>query len=90
LQVVYLRTALRDMAWFRTYCQDVFREGAKSARYNLKLIDSLNAEHPLTGRQYDDAGSRHLPVLRTPFLFVYRIADNRIEVLRLQDQRRPW
>ena len=33
------------------------------------------------------AGIREFPIPRTPFSFIYRVVDDRIEVLRVRDQR---
>ena len=88
LRLVYLRTALHDMSWFRTYYRFSFPEGAKSARNNLQRAEALIAESPLVGRAYDDAGTRYFPILRTPFAFLYVVETDEVQILRVLDNRR--
>jgi plasmid stabilization system protein ParE len=90
LRIVFLESTLADTRWFRQYYANVFPSGAVTARDSLKRTLGLIAENPLAGQPTQQHASQQFPILRTPFLWVYRIADNRIEVLRLQDQRRPW
>jgi hypothetical protein len=41
----------------------------------------------MTGSQTSSNGTRKVPIRRTPFTHVYRIWPDRIEILRLIDQR---
>jgi toxin ParE1/3/4 len=90
MRVVFLASSADDTVWFRRYYTRVFPDGAMSARDSLKRTLALITENPLVGQQLQRADNRTFPVLRTPFVVVYRVADDQIEVLRLQDQRRPF
>lgn len=88
MEVVYLDTALEDMGWFRRYYAAVFLEGRGIARESLRRTERLIAENPSVGHVTDgQTGVREFPLRRTPFSVLYRVRDNRIEILRIFDQR---
>jgi toxin ParE1/3/4 len=88
VRVVYAEQALKDMGWFRKYYATTFPEGKGRARESLLRTEALVAENPFVG-QPTEAGSatREFPILRTPFVLLYRVKDDRIEVLRVLDLR---
>jgi toxin ParE1/3/4 len=51
---------------------------------------ALLAEHPEMGRTGRKQGSRELVISRTPFIVVYRIRGERIELLRLLHGAQQW
>jgi plasmid stabilization system protein ParE len=88
MEVVYLATALEDMQWVRRYYAEVFPEGHGHARASLLKTAALIAENPFVGHALvDDVDILEFPVARTPFSFLYRVHDGRIEILRVFDQR---
>lgn len=72
----------------RMYYTRIFPDGAKRAaeRY-LRALDVLQKNpligHPVIGMR----GVREFAIPRTPFSFIYRVAEDQIEVLRIWDQR---
>lgn len=88
MEAVYLATALEDMQWVRRFYAEVFPEGHGHASACLLKTEALIAENPFVDHALgDDADIREFPVARTPFSFLYRVHDGRIEVLRVFDQR---
>jgi plasmid stabilization system protein ParE len=88
MRVVYARQALLDMGWFRRYYMSVFPEGRGSARDSLLRTEALVAENPLIGHPTEPgADTREFPVLRTPFVLLYRVRADRVEILRVLDGR---
>ncbi len=72
----------------RTYYASIFPEGAKRAAEQFGRVCEVIRENPLIGHPVAEiAGVREFSVPRTPFSFIYRIIDDRIEVLRVWDQR---
>jgi toxin ParE1/3/4 len=51
---------------------------------------STLAEQPDIGRPGRRAGTRELVISRTPFVAVYRVSGQRIEVLRLLHGSQQW
>jgi len=87
MKVIYLRSALPDLAWMRRYYSTVFPQGAKRAQSQLNVTKKLIAERPETGHVAVVADLLEFPVLKTPFSIVYRVRPDRIEILRIRDQR---
>jgi plasmid stabilization system protein ParE len=87
MRIVFLPSAQHDLEWFRTYYQRVFPEGAAGARAQYKRALASLKENPRIGHPTEDAGNRALPVPRTPFSFICRIAHGRIEVIHVRDGR---
>lgn len=72
----------------RTCYAHVFPGGAKHAADPYRRICGIIRENPLVGRPVEEIeGVREFSIPRTPFSFVYRIVEDRIEVLRVWDQR---
>ena len=91
MKVVYLGRALRDMAWVRQYYRIVFPAGRSNAREQLRKAESLIAKNPFMGHSSEEiAGARELYIPRTPFSLIYQVTNERIEVLRVIDNRSNW
>lgn len=86
MRLVYLPTAFPDIAWMRRYYRDIFPQGAKKVREQIYAVERLILENPNIGRRI--AGGREFPIVRTPFVMVYRVRGDTIEVVRVWDARR--
>ena len=72
----------------RTYYASVFPDGARRAVDQYRRTCRVLSENPLVGRLVEDIeGVREFPIPRTPFSFIYQVNEDRIEVLRVWDQR---
>lgn len=87
MQIVYLRAAIADLIWLRTYYSRIFPEGDKRAREQFRAVERLVAEHPNIGKALEFPGVREFVIPKTPFSIIYRVAARRIEVLRVWDNR---
>jgi plasmid stabilization system protein ParE len=87
MRVVYLRSTASDLKWLRLYYVKVFPDGHKNAIRQLKATEVLLSENPWIGRLYAGDEIRILNLPRTPFAFVYRVKQDRIEIIRVMDQR---
>jgi plasmid stabilization system protein ParE len=87
MKIVFLPSTRSDLQWFRQYYEKIFPEGARGAGEQYRRTIASLRDNPEIGRSVPDADYRVFPVLRTPFSFVYRIANGRIEVLRVRDGR---
>lgn len=87
MRLVYLPGSARDLLWLRHYYSRVFPEGAAAARKRILAAERLLLDNPYAGRPCGGLGVRRLPVPRTPFLLLYRVTAERIEVLRVIDGR---
>ena len=87
MKIVYLASARDDLAWMRTYFARVFPEGSARAAAHFHAAQRMLSVNPELGRATDLAGIRELQIARTPFSLVYRLHQERIEVLRVWDGR---
>ena len=72
----------------RTCYAHIFPNGAKRAADQYRRTCGIVRANPLVGRPVEETeGVREFSMPRTPFSFIYRIVEDRIEVLRVWDQR---
>jgi plasmid stabilization system protein ParE len=87
MKLVYLETSKPDLDWYRLYYHSIFPAGARNAaRQYLRAMSNL-LDNPHIGHPIDARGTREYSMPRIPFSVIYRISDDRIEVLRIWDQR---
>ena len=87
MRPVYLRSTERDFAWLQAHYSRVFPEGDKRAREQLRAVARLLCDNPLIGKPGVAPDVRELVIPRTPFSLIYRVSEDRIEVLRIWDDR---
>lgn len=88
MKLVFLPSTLSDLAWMRSYYTQVFPDGARRAAEQYRRASRIVRDNPLAGHPVEDIPDvREFSIPRTPFSLIYRLADDRIEVLRVWDQR---
>ena len=88
MKLVFLPSTRSDLLWMRTYYAHIFPDGAKRAADQYRRTCGIISENPLVGHPVEEIeGVREFSIPRTPFSFIYRIVEDRIEVLRVWDQR---
>ncbi|MGL5362870.1 MAG: type II toxin-antitoxin system RelE/ParE family toxin [Bosea sp. (in: a-proteobacteria)] len=88
MKIIFRRSCLADLAWFRSYYASAFPEGQNSAKAHFKQACLMLAANPQIGRAKEfEPRIRELVIARTPFSFVYTIGETEILVLRLLDNR---
>ena len=88
MKLVFLPSTRSDLLWMSTYYAHIFPGGAKRAADQYRRTSTVIRNNPLVGRPVEEMeGVREFSIPRTPFSFIYRIAGDRIEVLRVWDQR---
>jgi plasmid stabilization system protein ParE len=89
MPLVYLPSTESDLRWLRQYYEQVFVAGVQAARQHIYATEAALLANPYLGRQgSDNTNVRSLPISRTPFVFVYRVDTNEIQILRVWDTRR--
>ena len=86
MKLRFLSRARRDLVWFRTYYDSIFREGADRARRQYRRTMANILSNPYIGHPAANGVCR-FPIPRTPFSVIYRVAEEEIEILRVLDQR---
>ncbi len=89
MRVVYLPQTYEDVRWINRYYTDVFPAGRANFRTIFYEVEKLLQQNPEIGKKSELADNvRELNLVKTPFVFIYRVKTDRVEVLRIWDQRR--
>ncbi len=87
-KIVFLPSTVADLCWFDEYYTSAFPDGHVRAVAHYKAMLQALKDNPHIGRpMVDQPHVRKLPIPRTPFVLLYRLAPERIEILRLLDAR---
>ena len=88
MNLVFLPSTRSDLLWMRTCYTRVFPAGAKRAAEQYRMTCGVIRANPGIGHPVEDIpGVREFTIQRTPFSVICRVIDDRIEVLRIWDQR---
>ncbi|MCY0146289.1 hypothetical protein OEG84_00785 [Hoeflea sp. G2-23] len=91
MKLVFLPSTVPDLRWFKAFYVNVVSDGKARAGRQFLAIQALLKANPLIGHPSDKGnGAREHHMLKTPFTFVYRVREDRIEVLRVFDARAQW
>jgi len=88
MRILYLASARDDLLWLRRYYTEVFPDGAARALHHLLAAEHLLRANPYIGKRAEVEGVRELRIARTPFSLIYRVREDRIEILRVWDGRK--
>lgn len=87
MRIVYLESAKDDFLWMRQYYEFVFPEGRSRAQQQFHAVENLLLANPFIGHETHQKNVREFTLSKTPFSFIYRAHPERIEVLRVWDER---
>lgn len=91
MRLLFLAQAKHDLRWFKRYYIDAFPEGRKKTDEQFLRAQQLLSANPHIGHLSEKVeGARELHIRRTPFTFIYRPFKDRIEILRVVDERSDW
>lgn len=88
--ILWSGPARDDLAELRSFLSD--RDPALASRTTLAILDAVErlADRPALGRPGRVPGTREWSLRRPPFLIVYRMAEDGIEVIRVLHTARQW
>ncbi len=87
MRLVYLKSALAGLRWYRRYYKFVFPEGAEGADARFVASHRSLRDNPQICHRLEDTSLRVYPIARTPFVIVYRVHGDEIQVVRIKDAR---
>jgi addiction module RelE/StbE family toxin len=90
LKIRWTRPALNDLLEAQTYIAKDNPPAAQTVAQRLWDTAQGLENHPQIGRLGHASGTRELVVPQTPYLIVYRLRHETIEILRLWHTRRNW
>lgn len=88
--VAWSRVARDDLTTLREYIAE--REPAAAARIATRILIAADylASHPYLGRIGREAMTRELVVAGTPYILVYQVRVDRVEVVRVLHGAQRW
>jgi len=87
MNIIYLKSSLEDLKWFFYYYETVFVAGQEKAQKQFYSAESLIESNPYIGHPRQNEEVREFTIPKMPFSFIYRIQEDRIEILRVWDER---
>ena len=87
MQVKYLKSTIPDFRWWSLYYSKVFPQGRPAAGASYLNILNFLERNPYIAAPVEERDLRRLLIPNTPFMIVYRIRQNRLEIVRLWDSR---
>ena len=87
MNFIFGELAKRDLRWFVAYYSKIFTEGRKKAELSLTLAIELLVANPFAGNVVDGKPARQFSVLRSPFVLIYTVERDTINILRVWDGR---
>ena len=88
MRVKWARLALVDLIAAQDHIATENPDAARRIAARIHEATRRLGDYPLIGRVGDDPDTREWPVRRTPYLVVYEIRDDAIEILRVWHMRR--
>ena len=90
MKVRWTRLALADFASAQSYIAAENPQAATEIARRIRVSVLKLVQFPCIGRPGDDLKTREWRVQRTPYLLVYRLSDEVIEIIRVwHDKRDP-
>ena len=87
MRLTFRPQAERDLRWFTFYYGNRFPEGRRAAELRLRSTIELVLANPHAGRPMQGLSSRRLTVIKTPFVLIYSVEGDTIDILRVWDAR---
>ncbi|MEL0590609.1 MAG: type II toxin-antitoxin system RelE/ParE family toxin [Planktothrix rubescens PR222] len=90
MKIKWLRRALRNLEILYTY---ISSDDADAARQTIvRIQDAVNqlAQYPFMGRYGRVEGTRELVIANTPYLVIYRVKEETVQIIRLLHASRKY
>ena len=91
MKIVFLASSHNDLRWFKKYYVSVFPMDRTKADKRYLATLTLLRQNPLAGHPSETVNeAREFHIARTPFIFLYRVTKDHIEIMRVVDGRSNW
>jgi toxin ParE1/3/4 len=88
--VVWARSATRDLEAISDFISRDNPVAASRVTERIVALSRSLTEHPYLGRVGQAAGTRELVVTRTPYVIVYRLRGDFVEIVAVMHGARRW
>lgn len=82
-ELFWTRLALNDVERIFRYIARDNLEASKKTIFKIEKSTESLAFHPFVGREGRKKGTRELVIVKKPYIVVYRLRENRVEILRV-------
>jgi toxin ParE1/3/4 len=90
MKIVWSRRAIRNLEALRDYIEQSSEQNAAAvAKRILHAVDLLE-NHPAIGRPGRVMGTRELVIPDTPYIVVYRVKRDRLELIAVLHGHQRW
>lgn len=90
LKLRWTRPALADLVEAQNYIARDNPAAAEAVAQRVWDAAKRLCDNPKIGRQGHVQGTREWPVSQTPYLIVYRVKNDAVEILRVWHGRQNW
>jgi toxin ParE1/3/4 len=90
LKLRWTRPALADLIEAQNYIARDNPAAAQAVAERVWHATKNLCDHPNIGRPGHVGGTREWPVSQTPYLIVYRVKSDAVEILRIWHGRQNW
>jgi addiction module RelE/StbE family toxin len=89
-KILWQRQAITNLNDAREYIQAQNPEAARSIINRIEKVINQLQFFPMSGRPGRRSNTRELVVTRTPFIVVYRVSEDSLEILSLFHTSKQW
>jgi toxin ParE1/3/4 len=83
MQVKWLRRALRNLEQAHDYILRDNPEAAQEVIFKIQTAANQLENYPFMGRTGRIAGTREIVIANTPYIVIYRVKEEAVEILRV-------
>ena len=90
MEIKWLRNGLRNLENVENYISQNNPEAATQVIVKIRSSVNQLAAYPYMGREGRVEGTRELVISQTPYIVVYRVRQETVEILRVLHSARRW
>jgi len=90
MQIKWLRRALRNLEQAYSYILKENPEAAHKVILKIQLAATQLENYPFMGRLGRIEGTRELVISSTPYIVIYRVKEESVEILRVFHTSKPY
>lgn len=90
MKIKWLRRALQNLEQAHAYISKDDPEAATRTVIKIQAAVSQLGEFPFMGKMGRVEGTRELVITQTPYILIYRVKGDAVEILRVLHSARRW
>jgi toxin ParE1/3/4 len=89
-KILWQRQAITDLYDAQAYIRTQNPEAARSTIDRIEKVINQLQSFPMSGRPGRRPNTRELVITRTPFIVIYRVSEDFVEILSLFHASKQW